>query len=180
MRAIVTTLLLLLSAPPASAQSAKDFTDGIGYYLQQSGKYQLLVWMTNLGTALVTALAENPAQGASIGLPVKRDARLFNFGIDFSRATGVAPPHFSLGYCYFTPGADKKTADQIAHGVFPIRVKIINAASGIFASRDDQLPVYEMVLPDFTRDPNFGKPGPLLWAFTLQNNCDRGWLFRYE
>ena len=125
-------------------------------------------------------MAEKPAQGATLGTVVKRDARVVTFGIDFPRAIGIAPPHFSLGYCYFTPGADKKTMDQIVHGVFPLRVKMINASSGLFASRDDQLPVYELVLPDFTRDPNFAKPGPLLWSINLQNNCDRGWLFRYE
>jgi hypothetical protein len=57
---------------------------------------------------------------------------------------------------------------------------MINASSGIFASRDDQLPIYELLLPAFTKDQNFGKPGPLLWALNLQNNCERGWLFRYE
>jgi hypothetical protein len=180
MRAIVTTCLVLLSADPAAAQSAKDFTDGLGYYVFHGGKYQILVWMTNLGTAFVNALAENPGQGANIGSPVKRDARIFSYGLDISRAIGLAPPHFGLGYCYFTPGAEKKTADQILHGSFPVRVKMINAASGFFATKDDQLPIYEMVLPDFTKDPNFAKPGPVLWALNLQNNCERGWLFRYE
>jgi hypothetical protein len=150
MRALVTTLLLLLSAAPASAQTAKDFTDGIGYYVFHGGKYQILSWMTNLGTAFVTALSENPALAANSGSPVKRDARIFSFGLDISRATGLAPPHFGLGYCYFTAGADKKTAEQILHGSFQVRVKIINAASGFFATRDDQLPIYELVLPEFT------------------------------
>jgi hypothetical protein len=180
MRAIVSTLFLLVSAVHAAAQSAKDFSDGIGYYLNQAGKYQFLVWMTSLGAPFANILAENPAQGTSNGIVTKRDARIVTFGIDFSRANGIAPPHFSLGYCYFTPGPDKKTIDQIVHGVFPVRAKIINASSGLFASRDDQLPIYELVLPDFTRDPNFTKPGPLLWSINIQNNCDRGWLFRYE
>jgi hypothetical protein len=180
MRALIATLVLLLSAAHAAAQSAKDFTDGLGYYVFHGGKYQVLVWMTNLGTAFVNALAENPGQAASIGSPVKRDARILSFGLDISRAVGLTPPHFTLGYCYFTPGADKRTADKILHGTFPIRVKMINAPSGIFASRDDQLPIYELLLPDFTKDQNFGKPGPLLWALNLQNNCERGWLFRYE
>ena len=111
---------------------------------------------------------------------VKRDARFVTFGIDFSRALGIAPPHFSLGFCVFTPGPDRKTTEQIVSGVFPLRVKMINATSGLFASRDDQLPIYELVLPDFTRDPNFGKASPLLWSINTQNNCERGWLFRYE
>jgi hypothetical protein len=180
MRAIVTTLFLLVSAAHAAAQTAKDFTDGLGYYLAQGGKYQLLIWMQTLGTTFVTALAENPAQAASLGTAVTRDARIVTFGIDFPRALGISPPHFSLGYCFFTPGADKKTPEQIAHGVFPVRLKIINAGSGLFASRDEQLPIYELLLPDFTREPNFGKSGPLLWSLNLQNNCERGWLFRYE
>jgi len=180
MRAIVTTLLLLVSAAPAAAQSAKDFTDGIGYYLVQGGKYQFLIWMQPLGAPFVTALAENPAQGTTLGTAVKRDARFVTFGIDFSRALGIVPPHFALGFCVFTPGPDRKTTEQIVSGVFPLRLKIINAPSGLFGSRDDQLPIYELVLPDFTRDPNFGKASPLLWSINTQNNCERGWLFRYE
>ena len=180
MQWIIATVFLLMSVASAAAQSAKDFTDGIGYYVLHGGKYQLLVWMTNLGTQFVTALAENPAQGANAGYPVKRDARIFAYGLDIPRALGLAPPHFSLGFCYFTPGADKKSADQIARGAFPVRVKMINAAGGFFATKDDQLPIYELILPDFTKEANFGKPGPLLWSINLQNNCERGWLFRYE
>src|SRR5437899_3536870 len=126
MRAIVTTLFLLVSAAPAAAQSAKDFTDGLGYYLVQGGKYQFLIWMQGLGTPFATALAENPGQAASLGTVVKRDARFVTFGIDFSRALGIAPPHFSLGFCVFTPGPDRKTTEQIVSGVFPLRVKMIN------------------------------------------------------
>jgi hypothetical protein len=119
MRAIVTILLLLASAAPAAAQSAKDFTDGIGYYLVQGGKYQLLIWMQPLGAPFVTALAENPAQAATLGTAVKRDARFVTFGIDFSRALGIVPPHFALGFCVFTPGPDRKTTEQIVQRRIP-------------------------------------------------------------
>jgi hypothetical protein len=180
MRALITTFVLLLSAAPAAAQSAKDFNDGLGYYVFHGGKYQFLNWMTTLGATFVNALSENPGQAVNVGAPVKRDARLFAFGLDVPRALGAAPPHFVFGYCYFTPGADKKTAEQIQHGSFVMRAKIVNAPSGFFATRDDQLPIYELVLPEFTKEANFGRPGPLLWLFNLQNNCERGWLFRYE
>lgn len=182
MRVLTTAIVFLASLAPAAAQTAKDFTDGIGYYVFHGGKYQSLMWMSNLGTTFVQALSDNPAQGAAAGAAVKRDARILTYGLDMVRALGMAPPHFVLGYCYFTPGAGKKSADQIQHGSFPLRVKMINAPSGgFFATKDDQLPIYELVLPDFTKDPNFAKPGPLLWSInSLQNNCERGWLFRYE
>src|SRR2546421_7131118 len=180
MRAIVTTLLLLVSAAPAAAQSAKDFTDGIGYYLAQGGKYQLLIWMQPLGAPFVTALAENPAQGATLGTVVKRDARFVTFGIDFSRALGIVPPHFALGFCVFTPGPDRKTAEQIVSGVFPLPLKIITTPPARFPRADAHLPINDLCLPASTPNPNSAKASPRSWSTITQNNSNRGCLFRYE
>lgn len=173
MKAILAVAISLLLPGQLCAQTAADFTDGIGYYVLNDGKYQMLFWQSLLGQTANSSAIQSILAAAPSAIPIKRSARFFTYGIDFR--TGAVPPNLLLGFCALAPNASQ---GQI-NGAFPVRVKPISVSgmfSGMFSA--SELPIFELLPPDFLRTSVAVDKSQLYWSLTLQDNCAKGWLFK--
>jgi hypothetical protein len=171
MLAVAVSFLLLPSQ--LCAQTAADFKDGIGYYVLNDGKYQMLFWQSQLGQTTNSSAIQNILAAAQSAIPIKRSARFFTYGIDFR--AGAVPPNLLLGFCALAPNASE---GQI-NGAFPVRVKPVSVSgmfSGMFSA--STLPIFELLPPDFLRTSVAIDKSQLYWSLNLQDNCTKGWLFK--
>ncbi len=153
---------------PKAAQSdnlptvgAKDFSDGIGFYYFNDGKYNFLIWKKNLLTPENAPSESDIAAAAAQAIGVKKGVRFYSYGIDFSKL-GVVPP-YAMGFCIVR---DVKTIE----GIFPIRIKPVDGPGYI----------YEFVPPPLIDDLSSGKVKHLFWAINDQYSCKEGWVFKFQ
>jgi len=151
-------------------QTAKDFQDGVGYYVQTEGKYVWLSWMQDLDPNDWKGAGDNIRRTVSRAIPVRRSARFFTYGIDFR--TGILPPNLLMGFCTFK--LDFSNQDPVA-GTFPARLRPVSVPSA-FSGAD--LPIFEVLVPDFFRQKPPPNSSQAFWGLHLQDNCRRGWLFK--
>jgi hypothetical protein len=139
----------------------KDFSDGIGIYYLNDGKYNFLIWRTKLLTSEAAPPAEKDMLAvAEQAIRVKKGVRFYSYGLEFSK-WGFVPP-YAMGFCV---ARDVKTID----GVFPIRIKPVDSPGQI----------YELVPPPFIDDLSSGKMQYLFWAINFQYSCNEGWVFKF-
>ena len=91
------------------------FADGLGIYMFNEGKYNLLVWKKKI----VAAPGEVPApkdiaEAARDAIVVSPSVRFFTYGLDV--ATWPVVPPYSMAFCIVR---DEKTID----GIYPMRLK---------------------------------------------------------
>jgi hypothetical protein len=170
---ILAVAMSLLLPGQLSAQTAADFKDGLGYYVLNDGQYQMLFWQSQLGQTANSSAVQSILAAVPSAIPIKRSARFFTYGVDFT--TGIYPPNLLLGFCALAPNASQ---GQI-NGAFPVRVRPIRVSgmfSGMFSAAE--LPIYELVPPDFLRTSVAIEKSQLYWSLGLQDNCTKGWLFK--
>jgi hypothetical protein len=139
----------------------KDFSDGIGFYYSNDGKYNFLIWKKNLFTPPNAPSERDIAVAAAQAIGVKKGVRFYSYGIDFSKL-GVVPP-YALGFCIVE---DVKTIE----GIFPIRIKPVDSPGYI----------YELVPPPLIDDLSSGKVKHLFWVINDQYSCKEGWVFKFQ
>jgi len=171
MRVLLSLMLVVAGITGAGAQSAKNFPDGIGYYVISEGRSWILYGTTQLGAAWRAGEIATFNKAIESALPIKRVARFVTYGIDFR--TGHIPPSQLLSACLFVPSAP---SEQVVSGPFPVRIKPIHIPGTIFSGPD--LPIYEILLPDLMRGRPATDHPQIYWSLNLQDNCDRGWLFK--
>ena len=142
--------------PPIA--SAKDFSDGIGIYVLNEGKYQFLYWKKHLFNPGTTADEKVIAEAAQAAIPVKRGVRFFSYGIDFSKWPVI--PRYAMAFCIIRDM-------RVIEGVFPIRIKPI----------DGKELIYELLLPPVVDNPGSDN---MLWTLNFQYSCQEGWVFRFQ
>jgi hypothetical protein len=138
--------------------STKDFSDGIGIYFLNDGKYNFLYWKKKLLAPGGTADEKDIVEAAKAAIPVKKGVRFFSYGIDFSKWTAVPP--YVMALCTIR---DMRSVE----GIFPIRIKLI----------DSRELVYELLLPPAM--DNLGS-GNVLWTINFQHSCNDGWVFKFQ
>ena len=138
--------------------SPKDFSDGVGIYFLNDGKYNFLYWKKKLFTPGAAADEKDIAEAAKAAIPVKRGVRFFSYGMDISRWAAVPP--YVMAFCIIR---DMKSIE----GIHPIRMKLI----------DREESIYELVLPPVIED--FGA-GNVLWTVNYQYSCADGWVFKFQ
>jgi hypothetical protein len=153
---------------PKAAQSdnlatvgPKDFSDGIGFYYSNDGKYNFLIWKKNLVTPENAPSEGDIAAAAAQAIGVKKGVRFYSYGIDFSKL-GVVPP-YAMGFCIVR---DVRTIQ----GIFPIRIKPVDSPGYI----------YELALPPLIDDLSSGKVQHLFWAINDQYSCKEAWVFKFQ
>ena len=144
------------SEGPAIA-SAKDFSDGIGIYVLDDGKYQFLYWRKKLYSPGTAADEKDIAEAAQTAIPVKRGVRFFSYGLDISTWPGVPP--YVMAFCTIRDM-------RVIEGVFPIRIKPF----------DRKELIYELLLPPVADNLRSGS----LWTLNFQYSCQEGWVFRFQ
>jgi hypothetical protein len=173
MKIVIALAISLLLPNQLCAQTAADFKDGIGYYVLNDGKFQMLLWQSQLGQTTNNSAVQSILSAAPSAIPIKRSARFFTYGIDFR--AGAVPPNLLLGFCALAPNASR---GQI-NGAFPVRVKPVSVSgmfSGMFSAVG--LPIFELLLPDFLRTSVAIDKSELYWSLNLQDDCTKGWLFK--
>jgi hypothetical protein len=140
----------------------KDFTEGIGIYYFNDGKYNFLIWKKKL----LTSEADPPVEkdmlaAAEQAIRVKKGVRFYTYGLDFSRL-GLIPP-YAMAFCV---ARDVKTIE----GIFPVRIKPVEGLGQI----------YEIVLPPLIDDLSAGKIQYLFWAINYQYSCNDAWVFKFQ
>lgn len=138
------------------------FADGIGIYLFNEGKYNLLVWKKRIVAAPGAVpdpkdIAEASQQAVLVGPGV----RFFAYGLDFSKWPAVPP--YVMAFCIVR---NEKTID----GIYPVRIKPIDQARG---------PIYELLLPPEINDLKSGALPSLFWVLNFQYSCNDGWTFKF-
>src|SRR5438874_1704932 len=140
---------------------ANDFSDGIGIYYFNDGKYNFLIWKKKLLTPEAAPSERDIAAAAEQAIRVQKGVRFYSYGLDFSKL-GLIPP-YAMGFCV---ARDVKTIE----GIFPIRIKPINSHGYI----------YELVPPPLIDDLSSGKYKYLFWAINYQYSCNEGWVFKFQ
>ena len=138
--------------------STKDFSDGLGIYFLNDGKYNFLYWKKKLFTPGVTADEKDIAEAAKAAIPVKRGVRFFSYGMDISRWAAVPP--YVMAFCIIR---DMRSIE----GIHPIRMKLI----------DREELIYELLLPPVIEDLGSGN---VLWTVNYQYSCADGWVFKFQ
>jgi hypothetical protein len=138
--------------------SAKDFSDGIGIYYLNDGKYNFLYWKKKLLAPDGTADEKGIAEAAKTAIPVKKGVRFFSYGLDIAKWAAVPP--YVMAFCTIR---DMRSIE----GIFPIRIKLI----------DSHEPIYELLLPPVI--DNLG-PGNTLWTVNFLYSCNDGWVFKFQ
>lgn len=138
------------------------FTDGIGIYLFNDGKYNMLVWKKKIvgGSGQVPEqrdILEASQQAVLVGPGV----RFFAYGMDFSKWPAVPP--YVMAFCIVR---DERTID----GIYPIRLKLVDQTRG---------PIYELLLPPVIDNLRSGALNSLFWVVNFQYSCNDGWVFKF-
>lgn len=163
-------LIVWQSAGPKAAQNdklpsagigPKDFSEGIGVYYFDEGKYNFLIWRKNLLTPQNAPAESDIAAAADQAIAVKKGVRFYTFGLDFSQM-GLIPP-YAMGFCVVR---DVRTIE----GIFPVRIKPVGGPGY----------VYELVLPPLIDDLSSGKIKHLFWAINYHYSCNEGWVFKFH
>ncbi len=139
----------------------KDFSDGIGIYYFNDGKYNFLIWKKKLFAPEAAPVERDIAVAAEQAIRVKKGVRFYSYGLDFSKL-GLIPP-YAMGFCV---ARDAKTIE----GIFPIRIKPV----------DSQGQIYELVPPPLIDDLSSGRVKHLFWAINYQYSCNDGWVFKFQ
>jgi hypothetical protein len=147
--------------PPTSA-SPKDFSDGLGIYFFNEGKYNFLTWRSKLYTPGTIPDEKAMLEISQRAARVKKDVRFFSYGIDISTWPGVPP--YLMAFCIVR---DFKTID----GIYPVRITPVDRNQG---------PIYELLLPPVADGLRSGNLTHLFWAINFQYSCTEGWAFRFE
>jgi hypothetical protein len=93
---------------------------------------------------------------------VKKDVRLFAYGLDFTRL-GPDPPADNFAFCYISSNGDPV-------GPSPVRLYPI-AING--------LPIYELVVPNLVSEFANGRTQHAMWFINTSYDCTHGWLFQF-
>ena len=140
----------------------KDFTEGIGIYYFNDGKYNFLIWKKKLLTSEAAPPEEKDMLAAAEqAIRVKKGVRFYTYGLDFSKL-GRIPP-YAMALCV---ARDVKTIE----GIFPVRIKPVEGLGQI----------YEIVLPPLIDDLSAGKIQYLFWAINYQYSCNDAWVFKFQ
>jgi hypothetical protein len=140
----------------------KDFTEGIGIYYFNDGKYNFLIWKKKLLTSEAAPPEEKDMLAAAEqAIRVKKGVRFYTYGLDFSKL-GLIPP-YAMALCI---ARDVKTIE----GIFPVRIKPVEGLGQI----------YEIVLPPLIDDLSAGKIQYLFWAINYQYSCNDAWVFKFQ
>ena len=172
----------LLVSLSATAQTAKDFSDGIGYYVQTDGAFKILNEQTNLSTAAFNSLTLKEVLDIDqpFAMDVSRDFRLFTYGIELG--SGIIPPNIMITLCMFTPDRNDNTVQSVVHGPVPAHIQPILIPGGIFSG--GELPIYEIIPAPGLRDAKAAEitaAGPkMFFSLNLENSCDKGWIFKFK
>ncbi|HXX52882.1 MAG TPA: hypothetical protein VEI98_16615 [Xanthobacteraceae bacterium] len=138
------------------------FTDGIGIYLLNDGKYNLLVWKKKIVATPGTAPdPKDIAEASREAIAVGPGTRFFTYSLDV--ATWPVVPPYEMAFCIVR---DEKTID----GIYPIRLKLLDREHG---------PIYEMLLPPIVENLKSGALPHLFWVLNYQYSCNDGWTFRF-
>ena len=138
--------------------STKDFSDGLGIYFLNDGKYNLLYWKKKLFTPGTVPSEEDISEAAKSAIPVKRNVRFFSYGLDISRWALVPP--YMMAFCVIR---DMRAIE----GIHPIRIKVT----------DQKDLIYEMLLPPVVNELGAANS---LWTINYQYSCQDGWVFRFQ
>jgi hypothetical protein len=145
-----------------AAVGPKDFSDGIGIYYLNDGKYNFLIWRKKLLTSEnAPPVEKDMLAAAEQAIRVNKGVRFYSYGLEFSK-WGFVPP-YAMGFCV---ARDVKTIE----GIFPIRIKPVDSVGQI----------YELVPPPFINDLSSGKMQYLFWAINYQYSCNDGWVFKFQ
>jgi hypothetical protein len=139
------------------------FGDGLGIYLLNDGKYNLLVWKKKIvsGPGAVPE-PKDIAEATREAIIVNPKVRFFAYGLDFSQWP-VVPP-YEMAFCIVR---NERTID----GIFPVRIKPIDRARG---------PIYELLLPPIVDTLKGGNVPYLFWVLNYQYSCNDGWTFKFS
>ncbi|HEY7299488.1 MAG TPA: hypothetical protein VH684_16400 [Xanthobacteraceae bacterium] len=138
--------------------TGKDFSDGLGIYYLNDGKYNYLYWKKKLFTPGAGADPNDIAEAGKAAIPVKKGVRFFTYGLDISRWEAVPP--YVMAFCVIREM-------QSIEGIHPIRIKPVDRGELI----------YELLLPPVI--DTLG-PGTALWTINYQYSCQDGWVFKFE
>ncbi len=163
------TLLLWPSLKPdvlgggtlSSAVNPGVFSDGIGIYVRDNNKYNLLVWRKKILGPEGAPQEQELMGAAKDAIKVSRGVRFYSYGLDFSKWR-VVPP-YAMAFCVVR---DTKTVE----GVFPIRIKIVDPNNG---------PIYELLPPPLIDNLATGRTPYLFWFINFQYSCNDGWAFKF-
>jgi hypothetical protein len=140
-----------------------EFADGLGIYLFNDGKYNLLVWKKKIVAAPGSVPEPNDiAEATREAIIVAPKVRFFAYGLDFSQWP-VVPP-YEMAFCIVR---NERTID----GIFPVRIKPIDRARG---------PIYELLLPPVADTLKGGNVPYLFWVLNYQYSCNDGWTFKFS
>jgi hypothetical protein len=138
--------------------SPKDFSDGLGIYFLNDGKYNFLYWKKKLFAPGTVPSEQDIAEAAKSAIPVKKDVRFYSYGLDISR-WALVPPYL-MAFCVIR---DMRAIE----GIHPIRIKLI----------DKEDLIYELLLPPVISELSAGNT---LWTINYQYSCNDGWVFRFQ
>ena len=139
------------------------FTDGMGIYLFNDGKYNMLVWKKKIvGGPGNTLERKDIVEASQQAVLVNPGARFFAYGLDFSKWPAVPP--YVMAFCIVR---DEKTID----GIYPIRMKLVDQPGG---------PIYELLLPPVIDNLRSGAMSSLFWVVNFQYSCNDGWVFKFK
>src|SRR5262249_21056512 len=141
---------------------AAVFTEGMGVYLFNDGKYSLLIWKKKIVAPPAPPEEKDLLDAMRQASVVKKNVRFFTYGMDFS-TWPVVPPYL-MAFCIVR---DAKTID----GIYPIRMRPVEQPRGF---------IYELLLPPIIEDLSSGGLRHLFWAINFQYSCNDGWVFRFE
>lgn len=153
---------LLQTAEAKNGIDPKVFSDGLGIYVLNDGKYSMLVWRKRLVGSAGAPEEKDIMEASQQAMSVKKDVRFFAYGIDISKWP-VVPPYL-MAFCVVR---DPRTVE----GVFPIRIKKLDQNDG---------PIYELVLPEIVENLASGAFKTLFWTINFQYSCNDGWPFRFQ
>ena len=153
-------------SPPVPASTTgvnrNAFTDGMGVYLVNDGKYSILVLKKKLMAPPAAPEEKDMLDAFQQATQVKKGFRFLAYGADFSKWPAVPP--YIFAFCF---ARDLKTIE----GIFPIRLKLLDQGQG---------PVYELLLPPIIEALGSGATKHLFWAINFQYSCNDGWTFRFQ
>jgi hypothetical protein len=148
--------------PRPSAINPDAFADGLGIYMLNEGKYNLLVWKKKIVAGPGTPPDTKDIAAASRdALVVGSGVRFFTYGLDV--ATWPTIPPYAMAFCIVR---DERTID----GIYPIRMKPIDRERG---------PIYELLLPTIVENLKSGALPYLFWVLNYQYSCNDGWTFKF-
>jgi len=138
------------------------FANGLGIYVFNEGKYDLLVWRKKIVAGPNTPPdPKDIAEASRDAMIVSPGVRFFAYGLDI--ATWPVVPPYDMAFCVVR---DERTID----GIYPIRLKPIDRA---------REPIYELLLPTIVENLTSGALPSLFWVLNYQYSCNDGWTFKF-